>query len=103
MHGMRKIRYRQNIQKQIQFPTTRFSIPRGTSAKSLPLSRLSEGIFTAGQNEESHENRPRVLCAKGRLPTQPRYRWIFLNTASAPAATTHSTQTATSHHISSSS
>lgn len=71
MHRMWKNGSDENIQKQVQLPATRVPLPRGPSTESIPMSGVSQRIFTAGQNEKPHENGPRVLCTEGLLPGQP--------------------------------
>ena len=70
---MRKARYTKDIQKQVQLPTSRFSISRRTSAQSISMSRMRKGILPTWQNEESYENRTRLFHAQGLRCTF----WIF--------------------------
>ena len=69
MHGMCKGGRAEDVQEQVQFSAARLPVPRRSPAEGLPLPRLPEGVLEAGQNEEPHEDRARLLHAEGlRLP-----------------------------------
>lgn len=65
MHGMCEGRRAEDVQEQVQLPAARLPLPRGPPEEGFPLPRLPEGVLQAGQNEEPHENRARLLHAEG--------------------------------------
>lgn len=65
VHGVREGRRAEDVQEQVQLPATRVLVPRGAPAEGLPVPRLPEGVLAAGQDEEPHEDGPRLLHAEG--------------------------------------
>lgn len=69
VHGVCESRRPEDVQKQVQLPAARVPVPRGAPAQGLPVSRLSEGVLAARQDEEPHEDGARLLYAQGlRVP-----------------------------------
>lgn len=65
MSGVRQDRHTEDVQEQIQLPEARVPVPRGPSAQSVPVPGVRQRVLAAGQDEKSHEDRARVLHAKG--------------------------------------
>jgi len=66
---MRQDGYTENVQEQVQLPAARVPLPRGSPAQGVPVPGVRQGVLAARQDEEPHEDRARVLHAKGhRIP-----------------------------------
>lgn len=67
---MRQDGHTEDVQEQVQLPAARIPLPRGPPAQGIPLPGVRQGVLTSRQDEKPHEDRARVLHAKGhRFPT----------------------------------
>lgn len=65
MYRVREARHPEDVQEQVQLPTTRLPLPRGPPEEGVPVSGLRQRVLQAGQDEESHEDGARLLHAEG--------------------------------------
>jgi len=64
VHRVRQTRHPEDLQEQVQLSATRVPLSRGPSAQGVPLPGMRQGILTARQDEEPHEDRARLLHAQ---------------------------------------
>lgn len=70
MSGMRQDGHTEDVQEQVQLPAARVPVPRGPPAQGVPVPGVRQRVLATRQDEEPHEDRTRMLHAKGhRLPS----------------------------------